>query len=61
MPNENHSKQELLGHKDIKTAMRYAHLTQESKIKAVNLLNGIGKKSHSHKMVTKLKNVSVTD
>jgi integrase len=53
--------QELLGHKDIKSTMRYAHLTQESKIKAVNLLNGISKKSNSHKIVTKLKSVSVTD
>ena len=53
--------QELLGHKDIKSTMRYAHLTQQSKIDAVNLLKGIGKKSHSHKMVTKLKTSSVTD
>ena len=33
--------QELLGHKDIKMTMRYAHLTQEHKKKAVNLLNGL--------------------
>jgi integrase len=52
--------QELLGHKDIKSTMRYAHLTQQSKIDAVNLLKGIGKKSHSHKMVTKLKTASIT-
>ena len=33
--------QELLGHKDIKMTMRYAHLSQEHKQKAVNLLNGL--------------------
>ena len=33
--------QELLGHKDIKMTMRYAHLTQEHKRNAVNLLNGL--------------------
>ena len=33
--------QELLGHKDIKMTMRYAHLSQEHKKKAVNLLNGL--------------------
>jgi len=33
--------QELLGHKDIKMTMRYAHLSQEHKRKAVNLLNGL--------------------
>lgn len=53
--------QELLGHKDIRTTMRYAHLTQQSKIDAVNLLKGIAKKSHGHKMVTKLKTVPITN
>jgi integrase len=33
--------QELLGHKDIKMTMRYAHLSQEHKRKAVNLLNDL--------------------
>jgi integrase len=33
--------QELLGHKNIKMTMRYAHLSQEHKKKAVNLLNGL--------------------
>ncbi|MHA1938195.1 MAG: tyrosine-type recombinase/integrase, partial [Candidatus Thorarchaeota archaeon] len=33
--------QELLGHKDIKMTMRYAHLSQEHKKKAVNLLSGL--------------------
>jgi integrase len=33
--------QELLGHKDIKMTMRYAHLSQENKRKAINLLNVI--------------------
>ncbi|MGD0401314.1 MAG: site-specific integrase [Syntrophobacteraceae bacterium] len=36
--------QELLGHKNITMTMRYAHLTQESKRDAVNLLNGITKR-----------------
>ncbi len=33
--------QELLGHKDLKMTMRYSHLSQEHKTKAVNLLNGL--------------------
>jgi integrase len=33
--------QELLGHKSMTMTLRYAHLTQESKRKAVNLLNGL--------------------
>ncbi|MFZ7113516.1 MAG: tyrosine-type recombinase/integrase [Desulfatiglandales bacterium] len=33
--------QELLGHKSISMTMRYAHLSQDSKKKAVNLLNGL--------------------
>jgi hypothetical protein len=33
--------QELLGHKDIKMTMRYAHLSKKHKQKAVNLLNGL--------------------
>jgi integrase len=33
--------QELLGHKTMTMTLRYAHLTQEHKKKAVNLLNGI--------------------
>jgi len=49
--------QEILGHRDITMTMRYSHLSQEHKKKAVNLLNGltaskIGKKSVCHKTVT---------
>ncbi len=33
--------QELLGHKTMTMTLRYAHLTQEHKRKAVNLLNGL--------------------
>ena len=49
--------QELLGHKDIKMTMRYAHLTQEHKRKAVNLLNDLTASNVEnptcHKSVTK--------
>jgi integrase len=44
--------QELLGHKTM--TLRYAHLTQEHKKKAVNLLNGLTapKNDECHKTVT---------
>jgi integrase len=42
--------QELLGHKSMTMTLRYAHLTQESKRKAVNLLNGLT--GQCHKTVT---------
>lgn len=38
--------QELLGHKDIKMTLRYAHLSQEHKKKAVNLLNALAAPSN---------------
>jgi len=41
--------QKLLGHKTM--TLRYAHLTQEHKKKAVNLLNGL---TDCHKTVTML-------
>jgi len=46
--------QELLGHKTMTMTLRYAHLTQEHKRKAVNLLNGLtaSKKVDCHKTVT---------
>jgi integrase len=44
--------QELLGHKDMTMTLRYSHLTQERKKKAVNLLNRLTAKSDGHKMVT---------
>jgi integrase len=47
--------QELLGHKTMTMTLRYAHLTQEHKKKAVNLLNGLTaycKKGTCHKTVT---------
>ena len=50
--------QEILGHKNISMTMRYAHLSQEHKEKAVNFLNGLTaskKPADSHEMVTKLK------
>jgi len=33
--------QELLGHKTMSITLRYAHLSQEHKKKAVSLLNGL--------------------
>jgi hypothetical protein len=43
--------QELLGRKSM--TLRYSHLTQESKKKAVNLLNGLtAKVGDCHKTVT---------
>lgn len=33
--------QEILGHSDIKTTMRYAHLSKAHKAAAINLLNGL--------------------
>jgi integrase len=50
--------QELLGHSTMTMTLRYAHLTQEHKKKAVNLLNGLtatdkgGKNPLCHKTVT---------
>ena len=46
--------QELLGHKSMTMTLRYAHLSQEHKKKAVNLLNGLtaGKKSRVSQNVT---------
>jgi integrase len=48
--------QELLGHSTMTMTLRYAHLTQEHKKKAVNLLNGLtaSNKGSSHKTVTSL-------
>jgi integrase len=49
--------QEILGHKTMAVTMRYAHLSQEHKKKAVNLLNGLTApktpaKATCHKTVT---------
>jgi integrase len=47
--------QELLGHSTMTMTLRYAHLTQEHKKKAVNLLNGLtasNKEAMCHKTVT---------
>ena len=49
--------QELLGHKSMTMTLRYAHLTQEHKKKAVNLLNSLtGRHANDcHKTVTDVK------
>ena len=36
--------QEILGHKTVAMTMRYAHLSQEHKKKAINRLNGLTSK-----------------
>jgi len=45
--------QELLGHKSMTMTLRYAHLTQEHKKKAVNLLNSLTSR-HKKMTVTKV-------
>ena len=51
--------QELLGHSTMTMTLRYAHLNQEHKKKAVNLLNGLtaskSEKGFCHKTVTSIK------
>jgi len=42
--------QELLGHKSMTMTLRYSHLSQDDKRKAVNLLNGLT--GQCHKTVT---------
>jgi len=50
--------QEILGHRDIKMTMRYSHLSQEHKKKAVNLLNGLtASKNDCHKL-SQIENLS---
>ena len=46
--------QEILGHKTMTMTMRYAHLSQEHKRKAVNLINDLTApaKADCHKSVT---------
>ena len=46
------SLQEILGQSDIKTTMRYAHLSKAHKKKAVNLLNGLTAKTAMSQNVT---------
>lgn len=39
--------QELLGHKSMTMTLRYAHLSQDDKRRAVNLLNGLTRQCHN--------------
>ena len=56
--------QEILGHKTMTMTLRYAHLSQDHKKKAVNLLNGLtarkspAEKSVCHKTVTSSNSVT---
>jgi site-specific recombinase XerC len=55
--------QEILGHKTMTMTLRYAHLSQEHKKKAVNLLTGLTalRSNHeptSHKTVTSAESVT---
>jgi integrase len=55
--------QEILGHKTMTMTLRYAHLSQEHKKKAVNLLNGLtahSEKATCHKTVTSFESSPVT-
>ena len=59
--------QEILGHSDIKTTMRYAHLSKAHKAKAINLVSGLTSPKNNAKSevvrnsgdLPKLKNVKV--
>ena len=44
--------QELLGHKSISMTLRYSHLSQEHKKRAVNLLNGLTASARNRHDVT---------
>ena len=44
--------QEILGHRTLTMTMRYAHLAQDHKKEAINLLNGLTVKDNCHKTVT---------
>jgi hypothetical protein len=46
--------QELLGHKSMSMVLRYAHLTQEHKKKAVDLLRGLSSIDSKSSTVTKV-------
>jgi hypothetical protein len=48
------ARQELLGHKNITMTMRHAHLSQEGKRKAVNLLNGLTNQGNGTASVIKV-------
>ena len=50
-----------MGHKDIKMTMRYAHLADDVKQEAVNLLNGLTSKKDCHKSVTNGQSVETTN
>lgn len=53
--------QEILGHKNVKMTMRYAHLSPAHKKKAINIMNGLtsGKKSQDEATVTKVSHLQI--
>ena len=51
--------QEMLGHSNIKTTMRYAHLSQEHKKDAVKLLDGLTAPNFMSRIVTNSEKLSI--
>jgi integrase len=51
--------QEMLGHSNIKTTMRYAHLSQEHKKEAVKLLDGLTTSNSMSHFVTNSEKLSL--
>jgi integrase len=51
--------QEMLGHSNIKTTMRYAHLSQEHKKEAVKLLDGLTTSNSMSRIVTNSEKLSL--
>jgi integrase len=53
--------QEILGHKNISMTMRYAHLSQEHKMKAVKLLDGLTTPTKNNSMSEIVRNLDFAE